>query len=75
MNVTELIGKRALLKLGNGGSFMRSTSIDEFKFLEVSPSGNWVKLMNMHGNKFWRAVTDVSLVETLKDLKADKPES
>jgi len=71
MNITDLLRKRCLLKLDVGP--YKSQTVAEFKVLEISPSGNWVKLMNIHGNKFWRSVTEISFVEELIDLKADKP--
>lgn len=70
MNITELLGKRVLITEKEG---YRGTKVSEIKILEISPSGNWVKLMNMYGNKYWKPVQDLALVEVLKDLKADKP--
>lgn len=69
----ELVGKRMLLKVG--GVIAYSTPVEEYRILEVSPSGNWVKLQNLHGNKFWRARSDISVVEELKPLHAGKPNS
>lgn len=70
MNITELIGCRVLIS--EKGRY-NSSSIGEVKIMEVSPSGNWVKLMDIYGKKYWKPVTDVSLVEVLKDLKPEKP--
>lgn len=69
MNIRDLVGKRCLLKLQN-----RYNSIDltEYRILESSPSGNFVKLLNLNGNKFWKAIGDVSFVEELRDLKAER---
>jgi hypothetical protein len=66
MNITELIGKRALITESDRFSSKKAT---EVKFLEVSPSGNWVKLMNMHGNKYWKPVQELSLIEALIDIE------
>lgn len=70
MNITELIGKRVLITENEG---YRGSKVTEIKILEIAPSGNWVKLMNMHGNKYWKPVQDLALVEVLKDLKPGKP--
>lgn len=70
MNVTELLGKRALITEKDG---YRGSKVMETKFLEVSPSGNWVKLMTMYGNKYWKPVTDLAVVEVLHDLRANEP--
>lgn len=74
MNVNDLVGKRILAKVGQSRiSSFCGPLVEEYRVLEVAPSGNWIRLMNAHGNKFWRAVTEVSFVEELRDLKADKP--
>lgn len=71
MNITDFLGKRILAKVGHG--IYSTSDVMEYKVIEISPSGNWAKLMNTHGNKFWKAVADISFVEELKDIKADKP--
>lgn len=68
MNILELVGKRCLLKFGGYG-----TTVEEYRVLESSPSGNWVRLMNTNGYKYWKAISDVSFVEELRDLKAERP--
>jgi hypothetical protein len=69
MDIRSFVGKRCLLKTSAG----YSSNIDEYKVLEVSPSGNWVKIMNLNGHKFWKAVQDVSFIEELIDFRNDKP--
>jgi hypothetical protein len=69
MDIRELIGKRCLVK---GTSGFRSSGIQELKILEVSPSGNWVKAMNIDGRKFWQMVSDIAFVEVLVDFKASR---
>lgn len=69
VEVVPLIGRRCLLSAVKG----YSSGVHEFRIEEVSPSGNWVKLMTLHGQKFWKPVTEVSLVEVLKDLRPEKP--
>jgi len=72
MNIIELIGKRILISDSTG--FGRA-SVNEVKVIEVSPSGNWVKLMNMYGNKFWKPLKDISLVEVLKSIEKPPKDS
>ena len=69
MNITELLYKRVLIteKAGYTGN-----RIEEVKILEIAPSENWVKLMNMHGKKYWKPITELSLIEVLIDLKSGK---
>ena len=71
MTIDELVGKRALLKVTGKGSgrWYGAEPVEEYRVLEVSPSGNWVRLLNTNGNKFWRAVTEIALVEVLKVLE------
>jgi len=74
MDIKNFVGKRCLLKISNGG-YSNHGNVDEYKVLELSPSGNWVKVMNLYGNKFWRLVTEISFLEELIDFKLDKPTS
>jgi len=60
-----LIGKRILAKVGRYG-----TNVDEFRVLELSPSGRWTRLMNVNGVKFWTATTEIGVVEILTTLDA-----
>lgn len=66
--VHELIGKRCLLRVTTGSYLEKG--VTEYRIVEISPSGNWVKLQNIYGNKYWKAICDVLFVEELIDLKA-----
>jgi len=70
MNIQDYVGKRCLLVVREGN--WSSPPTNEFKILEVSPSGNWVKLMNINGYKMWKSIADVSFVEELRDFKAER---
>ena len=72
MNFQDILNKRCLLKISNPNRFTKA-DVTEFKVLEISPSGAWVKLLNLNGYKFWRAGVDISFVEELVDLNAGKP--
>jgi hypothetical protein len=76
MNVTELLGKRVLLKLGakNYAGYIAS-EVSEYRVLEVSPSGVWVKLMNINGHRFWKALSDIFFLEELQDVKPPQDKS
>jgi len=73
MRIIELVGKRCLM-LVEGSRYSRSKSVEEYRVLEASPTGNWVRLMNAFGNKFWKPVAEVSLVEVLQELVPTKRE-
>jgi len=69
MNIRDYVGKRCLLKINKG----YNSQVEEFRIIEVSPSGNWVKLLsNYSGQKFWKSIQDVSFVELLQQFE-DKP--
>ena len=72
MNILNLIGERVLLKI-KGRYGWRNDDVTEYKVLEVSPSGNWVKLMSIYGNTFWKPLAEVPYIEKLvKLVKIDK---
>lgn len=70
--MNEYVGKRMLLTVGTGYG---AKPVDEYTILEVSPTGNWVKLQNLNGNKFWKATASIAVVEELKPLNFGKPAS
>ena len=67
INATEYIGRRLLVKYDKRG--FGATDVIEIKILEVSPSGNWVRVMNEHGRKHWKPVIEVAVIEELKPLE------
>lgn len=40
--------------------------VEEFKVLEFSPSGRWVKVMNSNGIKKWRLSENITVIEELE---------
>ncbi len=66
MDSKELLGKRVLLVV-KPNSFAAG-DVSEYKVLEVADSGNWIKLQDMCGKKFWKAVTMIQFIEELKPL-------
>lgn len=67
MTVSELIGKRVLVK----GQHYGKTIVEEFKIIEISPSTEWIKVQNQYGNKYWKSKNDIFVVEVL--LTIEKP--
>jgi hypothetical protein len=70
--LNDLIGKRILVKT-LAVRYGVGSSVEEIKIVEISPSGNWIKILNGHGSKFWKAASDIALIEVLKDLREGKP--
>jgi len=70
MTIEDLLHKRCLIKetarFGN-------SNVQEVKVLEIAPSRNWVKVMNMYGNKYWKPTAEIQVIEVLIDLKTGKP--
>jgi hypothetical protein len=66
VEINTLLHKRCLLKVG--GRLYHNQDVQEYRVLEISPSGQWVKLMNLYGNKFWKPRIEIAFVEELQDL-------
>lgn len=71
MNIFDLLHKRILIVEKSGG-FTQNQKIEEIEILEISPSGKWVKIQNMNGNKFWKMSSDIVPVEILFQIE-EKP--
>lgn len=69
MNLKELLHKRILVS-EKTNSYNSASIVTELKILEVSPSGNWVKVQNMNGNKYWKHVSDVVPIEILESIES-----
>jgi hypothetical protein len=67
MNINDLIGKRVLLKISS--SHYTQVDVSEYKICEVSPTGNWVKMMDMNGRKFWKPIQSLAMVEVLREIE------
>lgn len=70
MKILELLHKRVLVATKTNG-YNSAQTVEEIKILEISPSGNWVKIQNSNGAKFWKSVSDVTPIEVLEPT--DKP--
>lgn len=68
----NLLGKRVLVSSKNGISIYSPTSLEEIKILELSPSGKYVKIMNLNGRKFWKIKTELTIVEPLDSEERPK---
>jgi hypothetical protein len=69
MTAAELVGKRALVKLNTATWSGAGGTLEEVRVLEVSPSGNFVRLMTAFGRKVWRPCLEVAVLEELKTLE------
>lgn len=68
-NLQNLVGKRILMVSGNGRIYNQATQVDEYKILEISPSGNWVKVMDKFGSKIWKTSSDIQPIEILAEFE------
>ena len=70
--LSELIGKRMLINQ-NSGRYGSAILPQEVKFIEHSHSGEYVKLMNDNGRKYWINFKSFDLVEVLNVIINDIP--
>lgn len=68
MKIQELVHKRILVATKRSG-YSQSSEIEEIKILEISPSQNFIKIMNMNGNKYWKHSRDIVPIEILAFLE------
>ena len=62
----EKVGKRALLNVSGVYNPSRYGPIEEYRILEISPSQEWVKLLDQNGRRFWKRINEVALLEFLR---------
>jgi len=67
MTTLDILHKRILVTVKESYGKIEVT---EYKILEISPSGKWVKCQSMTGNKFWKMYSDLTVVEVLAALEA-----
>ena len=68
----KLVGRRVLVVAP--GHYNVRHGIEERRVLEVSPSGEWTKMMNDLGREFWILTAEFSVVEVLQTPEGDLPE-
>jgi hypothetical protein len=64
----DLLFKRVLIAQSERG-YNTKTTVEEIKILEFSPSGKWVKIQNMNGNKYWKMSVDIVPIEVLESIE------
>jgi len=69
MNIQDLLHKRVLVAEKERGYSSSNKTVKEIKILEIAPSGNWVKIMNDNGNKYWLHSSDITPIEVLSSLE------
>lgn len=67
IHISEILHKRILVTTKE--SSYRYSPVTELKVLEASPSGDFLKVMDMDGRKFWKSTCDITLVEILHSLE------
>lgn len=69
MTIFDLVHNRILVAEKETGTYARAQVVKEYRVMEVSPSGGWVKLMDSDGRKYWRSVGDIKPIEVLALLE------
>ena len=72
INIEDILHKRILVA-EKQNSYSSDKIVKEIKILEISPSKNWVKIMNDNGNKLWKHYSDIIPIEILQSLNMHKP--
>ena len=72
INIEDILHKRILVA-EKQNSYSSDKIVKEIKILEISPSKNWVKVMNDNGNKLWKHYSDIIPIEILQSLNMHKP--
>jgi len=68
MTIKDLLHKR-LLVAEKEGRYSENKTVKEIKLLEISPSNNWVKIMDDNGRKYWVHQSDIIPMEILTSLE------
>jgi hypothetical protein len=70
MNITDLLNHRVLVA-EKTGSFIDTSKVVEFTIIEIAPSGNFIKLRDMNGRRYWKAKVDVKIIEALENIEVN----
>jgi len=65
MKMIDLLHKRILIA-AKSNSYSSSSIVTEFTVLEVAPSGNFVKVRDMDGRRYWKISADIVPIEVLE---------
>lgn len=66
--IKDLVHKRVLV-VENARIGSRDQVVQEVLIMEVSPSGNFTKIRDMNGRKYWKHTSDVTPIEVLLNLE------
>lgn len=61
----DLLHKRVLVAVKCDGWVSSNSTITELLIMEVSPSGNFVKVRDMDGRRYWKPHAEITPVEIL----------
>lgn len=71
-DVAGYVGRRCLFPNKNHYTRVSNGGVYECKVLELSPSGRWVKLMDMNGRRFWKPAHEMDVLEALGPVPKPK---
>jgi hypothetical protein len=63
----KFLYKRILVLVKSGRYYDKSVNAEELKVLEISPSGEWVKVMDQYGKKYWKDTGSIDPIEVLEE--------
>ena len=71
ITAADLVGSRVLVVSKNGR--YGEATVEERRVLELSPSGQWVRLMDQHGRKYWTRAAELQIIEVLATTTEPRP--
>ena len=60
----DLVGERVLMTVLEG--YGKGRQVSEYRVLEVSPAGEWIKTIDLYGHRCWTPVAQATLAEKLQ---------
>lgn len=66
--IKDLVHKRVLVAEKERGYSSEST-VKEILIMEVSPSGNFTKIRDMDGRRYWKHTSEITPIEVLLNLE------
>ena len=66
--IKDLVHKRVLVS-EKESRYSRDQIVKEILIMEVSPSGNFTKVRDMDGRRYWKHTSEITPIEVLLNLE------
>lgn len=68
-HIKDLVHKRVLLVAKEKAGYSVETIVIEVLIMEVSPNGNYTKIRDMDGRRYWKHTSEITPIEVLLNLE------